>query len=58
MLSATWPHFTDALLHRFLTDDVFHTGYDAVIRATQETNKDVLAFRPTDQKATRVRSRV
>ena len=49
-LEATWQYVTNALIRRFLADDVLQSAYDAVVRATQGASEDEikLAQRITD----------
>lgn len=53
-LAPSWPHVVHLLLQRFLTDDVLQTSYDAVTRATKETNEYELAFAQRIQGSERV----
>lgn len=39
-----WPHIIDALLKRFLTDDVLQGSYNAVTRAEQREGEDEERF--------------
>ena len=43
-LEATWPYVTNALIRRFLADDILQSAYDAVVRATQGASEDETNF--------------
>ena len=43
-LEVTWPYVTNALIRRFLADDVLQSAYDAVVRATQGASEDEIKF--------------
>ena len=43
-LEATWPYATNALIRRFLADDILQSAYDAVLRATQGASEDEIKF--------------
>lgn len=53
-MAPTWPHVVHALLQRFITDEVLQTAYDALTRATQETNEDEVSFAQCSQEVARV----
>lgn len=42
--SCAWPHIIDALLKRFLTDDVLQEAYNSVTRAGQREGEDEAKF--------------
>ena len=43
-LEATWPYVTNALIRRFLADDIPQSAYDAVVCATQGASEDEIKF--------------
>lgn len=50
----TWPHVVNALIRRFLTDDVLRSAYDAVARAEQMDEEDEAQFADRVSKASRL----
>lgn len=53
-LEASWPFVINALLRRFLSDDVLQEAYDGVSRAVQREKEDETAFATRVMDASRV----